>query len=433
MNKFKSFIFSSMLLCFSLVTSEVIAASSNDIERDLLNKISKAQSELTQTELSIAKSKSRLTKSMTDLEHALISLEKKTLSARKIADEKNLNLSQLQERLKTWQSQQSYQQNLLQQFLRLHSEQHDANLTTAQKLGVVAEITDQIELWFEPAFITKQLVVESGKIENAELISYGPVHWMINNGQGYRAEMLDDEWVVQQRLSESMSNALLELKQGNTVQLSFDPSLSKLTQVPHESILDHVHKGGVWIVPILTFALVALVIAIVRGFVLWRLPKIQLFSQTGLDAVVKGESVQPMMGKMQNALLTLAMSSHSEQERDDLLFQQLQQDKVTLEKRLTAIAITASVAPLLGLLGTVSGMIETFRMMTLFGSGDPEVVSGGIAQALITTEMGLVVAIPALIIHAILSRKAKAYHNQLENFALMLTQTDVQFKHKSAA
>jgi len=65
-------------------------------------------------------------------------------------------------------------------------------------------------------------------------------------------------------------------------------------------------------------------------------------------------------------------------------------------------------------------------MMTLFGSGDPEVVSGGIAQALVTTELGLVVAIPALILNAILSRRAKTYYNELENFAVLISKYDEQ-------
>jgi biopolymer transport protein ExbB len=125
---------------------------------------------------------------------------------------------------------------------------------------------------------------------------------------------------------------------------------------------------------------------------------------------------------MQQGLFDIAREIRSPRERDDQLFLQLQEYRVTLEKRLTAIAITASVAPLLGLLGTVSGMIETFRMMTLFGSGNPEVVSGGISQALITTELGLVVAIPALIVHSLLSRKARAYYLSLENFAVLLSQ-----------
>ena len=71
-------------------------------------------------------------------------------------------------------------------------------------------------------------------------------------------------------------------------------------------------------------------------------------------------------------------------------------------------------------------MIETFRMMTLFGSGDAEVVSGGISQALVTTELGLVVAIPALILNAVLSRKAKAYYSELENFAILLSNANEQ-------
>lgn len=432
MKKVTSISFLRILLSCFAVTSFATVANTN-IEQELLKKISTAQKELATTESQIAKTRGKLTKTIVDLEHELVDLEKTTISARKIADDRNLNLSQLEDRLKQWQSQQSYQQNLLQQFLRLHADSVTKNVTTEQKLATVADITERGELWFEPAFTSAQLVLESGQITDAEHISYGPTHWMLDGEQAYRAERSGKEWIVQQRLPESMSNALLDLKQGKPAQLSFDPSLSKLTQVPKETILDHVHKGGIWIVPILSFALVALVIAIGRGFALWRLPKVQLFSQSGLDALVNGTSAQPVMGKMQSTLLDMSTLARSDQERDDLLFQQLQQDKNTLEKRLTAIAVTASVAPLLGLLGTVSGMIETFRMMTLFGSGDPEVVSGGIAQALITTEMGLVVAIPALIIHSILSRKAKAYHSLLENFALMLTQTPIHSQQKSAA
>ena len=343
----------------------------------------------------------------------------------KIADEKNLNLTQLQERLKSWQNQQSYQNNVLQQFLRLHDNSATNPVSLSQKLAVVANITDSVEMWFEPVFKSGELVIENGQINSALFISYGPIHWVLEGNQGYRAEFVAGEWIVQQHLSDTMSQSLLELKQGNPTQLSFDPSMSKLTQVPAESLIEHVYKGGIWLVPILSFAFVALAIALIRGFVLWRLPKIKMLSPSKISDMLQDKAEQPAMGKMQANLFNIAINARSDHDRDDLLFQQLQLDKVALEKRLTAIAITASVAPLLGLLGTVSGMIETFNMMTLFGSGDPEVVSGGIAQALITTEMGLVVSIPALIIHAFLSRRAKAYHNQLEHFALMLSQPDV--------
>ena len=71
------------------------------------------------------------------------------------------------------------------------------------------------------------------------------------------------------------------------------------------------------------------------------------------------------------------------------------------------IKLVAAVAPLLGLLGTVTGMIETFQSITLFGTGDPKLMAGGISQALMTTVLGLVVAIPVLFIYNILNSKAK--------------------------
>ena len=77
-----------------------------------------------------------------------------------------------------------------------------------------------------------------------------------------------------------------------------------------------------------------------------------------------------------------------------------------IERGLTILALLAAVAPMLGLLGTVSGMIETFQAITLFGTGDPKLMSGGISQALVTTELGLAVAIPLLILHSILSSKS---------------------------
>ena len=77
-----------------------------------------------------------------------------------------------------------------------------------------------------------------------------------------------------------------------------------------------------------------------------------------------------------------------------------------LRRGLRLLAIFAAVAPLLGLLGTVTGMIETFQSITLFGTGDPKLMSGGISQALVTTELGLAVAIPLVLLHSYLSGRS---------------------------
>ncbi len=88
-----------------------------------------------------------------------------------------------------------------------------------------------------------------------------------------------------------------------------------------------------------------------------------------------------------------------------------------LESGLSFIKVLYVVAPLLGLLGTVVGMIATFQMITLFGTGDPRMMAGGISTALVTTVLGLVVAIPLTLLHSFLQGKAKALIQVLEEQA----------------
>ena len=92
-----------------------------------------------------------------------------------------------------------------------------------------------------------------------------------------------------------------------------------------------------------------------------------------------------------------------------------------LERFLAILAIFGAIAPLLGLLGTVTGMIDTFRVITLYGTGDPRMMSGGISEALITTELGLAVAIPIMLFHTFLSRRVDHLVGDMEEKAVALT------------
>ena len=85
------------------------------------------------------------------------------------------------------------------------------------------------------------------------------------------------------------------------------------------------------------------------------------------------------------------------------LDEQLAEESSLLNRGLPTVAVLAAVSPLLGLLGTVTGMIETFQSITLFGTGDPKLMSGGISQALVTTQLGLAVAIPLVLLHSLLT------------------------------
>ena len=91
-----------------------------------------------------------------------------------------------------------------------------------------------------------------------------------------------------------------------------------------------------------------------------------------------------------------------------------------LEKNLSVIKLLAAVAPLLGLLGTVIGMIEPFQAFTLFGTGDPKLMAGGISQALVTTMLGLIAAVPLLFVHNILDSRSRAISQIYEEQAIGL-------------
>jgi len=96
---------------------------------------------------------------------------------------------------------------------------------------------------------------------------------------------------------------------------------------------------------------------------------------------------------------------------------QLQQ---TLDARLAAIAVLAAVAPLLGLLGTVLGMIETFEVISVFGTGNSRAMASGISIALITTQTGLLVAIPGLLMSNRLNRTAQTLKTNLDETTAVL-------------
>ena len=85
-----------------------------------------------------------------------------------------------------------------------------------------------------------------------------------------------------------------------------------------------------------------------------------------------------------------------------------------LESLVWLVRIVSVVAPLMGLLGTVTGMIRTFQSITLFGAGDPRMMAGGISEALVTTMLGLVTAIPLVLLHAALANNTKKIVDTLD-------------------
>ena len=106
------------------------------------------------------------------------------------------------------------------------------------------------------------------------------------------------------------------------------------------------------------------------------------------------------------------------QDMENALQETILREIPPMERFLSTLGMLAAIAPLLGLLGTVTGMINTFHVITYYGTGDPRMMSGGISEALVTTMLGLMVAIPIMFGHTLLSRRVETMIAEMEEKAV---------------
>ena len=206
--------------------------------------------------------------------------------------------------------------------------------------------------------------------------------------------------------------------------LPLDPTMGNAEKIAatKETFVEHISKGGPVVVPILVLGVLAVVIGLIKWF---QIAGIRLAKprdlQIVLDRLKDGNEEGAMKhassikGPVGQLMETAVLHCNEPKEHiEEALYEQMLNTKPALERWMPFVALSAATAPLLGLLGTVTGMINTFRLISVFGTGDPKMLSSGISEALVTTEFGLIVAIPSLLIHAFISRKAKGVLGSME-------------------
>ncbi|MEI6858720.1 MAG: MotA/TolQ/ExbB proton channel family protein [Shewanella sp.] len=205
------------------------------------------------------------------------------------------------------------------------------------------------------------------------------------------------------------------------VDLSQGQLLPTLTQ--EHSVKLWVQQGGEVLWPILILAALGFVLACWRATRLFRWHK--LVSITSLGTSVSNAQVSDWLATQIRAPAASVLADVLKYDVDaDAMDQRLKQSMLAqmsqFERGLGFIALLAAMAPMLGLLGTVSGMIETFQSLTEFGNSDPKLLSQGISKALITTQAGLLVALPLLLLHYPLKQRAQALSINMEEQAALL-------------
>jgi len=285
-----------------------------------------------------------------------------------------------------------------------------SRLSSSKKLPETPELE---QLWVEllqemvqsgkVARFTAKVVKPDGSQSDQTVVRVG-VFNAVSGGQflvyDNRAEQL--KVLVRQPASRYQSLAAdLEKATSGTVPMAVDPSrgaiLSLIVEAP--SFLERIQQGG-WVgYIIIALGAMGLAVVVLRFLYLQGVGR-KIHAQLKRAEPDKGNPLGRIMSAYRDDLAldveTLGLK----------LDEAILKEVPALERGLSAIKIVAAVAPLLGLLGTVTGMIVTFQAITLLGTGDPKLMAGGISMALVTTVQGLCVAIPLVLLHGWLAGKS---------------------------
>ena len=229
----------------------------------------------------------------------------------------------------------------------------------------------------------------------------------------------EDGAAVARRLAQGQSPDVLPMFLYESLETGIEKKQDK-------TALQVIRAGGTIAWVIVALGLVALLMIIARALLLLRASagNRKLIAPV-LERVEGGdvEGARALAARRNNSggrvlTATLAHLDKSRGRLEDIVAEAILHEQPHLSRFGAAIMVVAAVAPLMGLLGTVTGMISTFEIITEFGTGNPKLLSGGISEALITTELGLIVAIPALLVGQLLTGWSERIRDNLDASAL---------------
>lgn len=292
------------------------------------------------------------------------------------------------------------------------------------------EKTGQVEI-FQGSFLGR-----NGRIQKATLLTVGPFSAAYTTPDETGLLRYSEAHQKFKALSalpgRGMRRNLEKYMHGKAEAVYLDPSGgSALKRISHRStFMEKIKKGGFLVWPILGIGVLAVFIVIERLIFLHRVHAnadrmMGEFNKLAANADWVGcqKLLEPKKGRpVYNVLMAgFEAVDQSRENLENILQGAILKELPRLERFLPALNVMAAVSPLIGLLGTVTGMIGTFHVITLYGTGDPRLMSGGISEALVTTMLGLAVAIPVMLFHAFLRRRIEHIVGDMEEKSVTLS------------
>ncbi|MDD7986103.1 MotA/TolQ/ExbB proton channel family protein [Lentisphaera marina] len=282
---------------------------------------------------------------------------------------------------------------------------------------------------FEIHLSKAKVADDKGLIKEAEVLAIGRAknYYRLDQLSGIGTHKSDSIY-PQITAIESSKHAFDDFAQNGTCSLNLDFSngLVFKDSAKKKTIQDHLKAGGIMVYPLLLLGAICILIALYKF--------VQLFSIRSQydDKVIKliillkegkkeeAEAYVSTLKKPIRALLSEALKYKDAPREDleELLNETILSELPRLDRLMHILSVSAGAAPLMGLLGTVMGIIKTFEMIGIYGTADTNQLSLGISEALVTTEVGLIVAIPTLITYSLLNRRLRSIVSNLEKASL---------------
>ncbi|WP_373945149.1 MotA/TolQ/ExbB proton channel family protein [Vibrio chagasii] len=298
-----------------------------------------------------------------------------------------------------------------------------------QLSGLWMSMVEQIQASSELSKSQIAFINGEGNTQNVDAYRLGSIGLVADQGYvSWNTQRKDAIAYLKQPENGPTLTSLSSLANGEVANVVVDPSrgfmLEQLALTP--SLSDRLQAGGVVGKVILGLLAIGLIIALVRGVSL-------SIARQKIRAQLKNPE-QAGDNPLGRVLAVYNKEQNQTVEALELrLLEAVVDEQTHLEKGLSMLKLLAALAPMLGLLGTVTGMIETFQVITQFGNGDPKVMAGGISMALVTTVLGLVAAMPLLLAHNILSTQAENIRNILEKQGIGLVAEQAEKTTESSA
>lgn len=292
--------------------------------------------------------------------------------------------------------------------------------------GLWLGMVEQIEASAQLASVSVPFINADGHQANINAYRLGSMGLI--GEQGYLAwngDRIVAKPYLKQPVNGPVLSGLASMSQVGIMSVVVDPSrgvmLEQLANAPE--LKDRLEHGGVVGKVILGLLAIGAIITLFRGsklFIIRQKIKAQLKRPNEPGNNPLGRILNVYSLGVNQADLNIKEQPRSVEALELRLLEAIVDEQQELEKGLSMLKLLAALAPMLGLLGTVTGMIETFQVITQFGNGDPKVMAGGISTALVTTVLGLISAMPLLLAHNILSTQADSVRNILEKQGISL-------------